>query len=206
MSGAQQAAIWGIDGAWAVWLLIWIALSRRVKAVARRESLALRAAHIGPMLLAAWLLTDTPSTGAWLNTALLPRAPWMVFVGLALVVAGLAFAVWARLVLAGNWSGTVTLKHGHELVRTGPYALARHPIYTGLLTAMLGNAVTIDAVRGVLAFLIITVAFLKKMRTEEAFMAQAFGAEYAAYRAEVPALVPKIGGHVPSPPNPPSRF
>ena len=192
MSG-QAAAIWCLDGGWCVWLLVWVALSRRVKRVARRESPVLRLAHLVPMTIAGGLmLFSTPDGGTWLERRLLPRAGWMAYAGCALVLAGLAFAIWARLVLAGNWSGTVTLKQDHELVATGPYAWARHPIYTGLLAAMLGTAIAIDQVRGVMALVIMTVAFLRKMRTEEEFMRQAFAERYREYQRRVAALIPGI--------------
>jgi protein-S-isoprenylcysteine O-methyltransferase Ste14 len=193
VSAGQIAAAWCIDGAWVLWLVIWVALSGRVKRVARRESLWLRAAHIGPMVLAVFLLLfSTPHGDTWLERHVLPRRDWMLNAGAMLVVSGLALAVWARLILAGNWSGTVTLKHGHELIQTGPYAWVRHPIYTGLLTAMLGNAIAIDEIRGVLALAVITAAFLKKLRTEEAFMRDAFGNQYAEYGSHTAALIPGL--------------
>ncbi len=193
MSPFQAACVWMIDGAWIVWLAIWLALARHVKQVARRETMAQRAAHIIPMGMAgALLFYASPSAHTWLEHPLWPRAAWMAPVGLAVVLAGLGFAIWARLVLAGNWSGTVTLKQGHELVQTGPYRFARHPIYTGLLTAMLGTAMAIDEVRGPLALLLTAAAFIRKMQTEEAFMLDAFGGRYAAYRARVAALIPGV--------------
>jgi protein-S-isoprenylcysteine O-methyltransferase Ste14 len=193
MSGLQQAAVVIIDAAWLIWLLIWVALSGRVKPVARHESLASRAAHILPLILAGALLVwRAPWQGSWLASPLWPRLPWMVWAGAVLVLAGLAFAVAARLVLAGNWSGTVTLKHNHELIRSGPYSLVRHPIYTGLLTAMLGNAIAIDEVRGLVAFAILTLSFVRKLRTEEAFMAQAFGETYADYSKRTARLIPGV--------------
>jgi protein-S-isoprenylcysteine O-methyltransferase Ste14 len=193
MSAGQIAAAWCIDGAWVLWLAIWVALCGQVKRVARREGLWLRVAHIGPMVLAAFLLLfSTPHGSTWLERPLLPRRDWMLDAGALLVVSGLALAVWARLILSGNWSGTVTLKHGHELIRTGPYAWVRHPIYTGLLTAMLGNAIAIDEIRGVLALTILAAAFLKKLRTEEAFMIEAFGGSYIHYRSVTAALIPGV--------------
>ena len=63
-----------------------------------------------------------------------------------MVAAGIAFAVWARHYLGRNWSGTVTVKQDHELIRSGPYRLVRHPIYTGLLLAILGTAVALRRV------------------------------------------------------------
>ena len=50
----------------------------------------------------------------------------------------------------------------------------------------------IDKWRAVAAFVIVTLSFLRKLRTEEAFMRAQFGAAYDAYRAEVPALVPRL--------------
>ncbi len=76
--------------------------------------------------------------------------PWL-WIGTALVAAGLGFAVAARAYLGRNWSGTVTLKQGHELIRTGPYRLVRHPIYTGMLLAFVGTAMARGRVRGLVA-------------------------------------------------------
>jgi len=191
MTAGQHGATLAIDGAWALWLAIWIVLSRRVKGVERQESLLSRASHIVPLIVAGFLLAfSTPDGATLVETPLVPRAWWMVHLGLAVVLAGLAFAVWARLILAGNWSGTVTLKRDHELIRRGPYALVRHPIYTGLITALLGTAIAIDEIRAALAVVIVTVSFVTKMRTEEAFMRAAFGGAYDDYRRSVPALVP----------------
>jgi protein-S-isoprenylcysteine O-methyltransferase Ste14 len=190
MPELQTQAIWFIYIAWVAWAATWMAMSRGAKAVVRRESRISRALHIAPMVLAAVLLGAGDYAGHLLAGPLLRRAGWMVVAGAVLVAAGLGFAVWARLVIGTNWSGTVTVKRAHVLIRTGPYALARHPIYTGLLTAFLGTAIAMDAWRGVLALALATLAFLRKMRTEEAFMVETFGYAYVAYRARTAALVP----------------
>ena len=192
MSDTQNAAVWFIDLAWVAWAVTWVALSRGVKPVARRESRVSRALHIAPLVVVAALLGAGGYSGHALADPLLPRAGWMTPAGAALVAAGLGFAVWARLVIGTNWSGTVTVKQAHALIQTGPYALARHPIYTGLLTAFLGTAIAIDAWRGVLALALASFAFLRKMRTEEAFMIETFGAAYTSYRARTAALVPFV--------------
>lgn len=214
MTEGQRAAVGFIDLAWIAWVVTWVVLARRVKPIVREESVLSRALHLVPLGIAALLLFGGPWTSPVLSSAVLHRGAWMVYAGAALVGLGLAFTVWARLVLAGNWSGTVTLKQSHELVRSGPYAMARHPIYTGLLTAMLGTAVAIDAWRGVLAFVIVWLSFLRKMRTEEAFLRSAFGAAYDEYARTTPALVPRgiwpfapherLGERKPSPPDPSS--
>ena len=110
--------------------------------------------------------------------------------GVALLAAGLAFAVWARVHLGRNWSGSVTVKAGHELIRTGPYGYVRHPIYTGLIAALLGTAITSGTVRAAVGFAIMVVAFLYKLRLEEAFMRETFPEEYPRYAAVVPRLIP----------------
>jgi len=109
-----------------------------------------------------------------------------------LTVIGLLFSVWARIHLGQNWSGMVTLKEGHKLIRTGPYAITRNPIYTGLLLAAVGTAIsktTGDAFIGVPFFLI---AFLIKIRREQKFMAAEFGEEFQQFMREVPSLVPFV--------------
>jgi protein-S-isoprenylcysteine O-methyltransferase Ste14 len=176
--------------AWVCWAAAWLVLSRGVKPAVRHESHLSRALHLVPLFAGGLLLAQQRGLG-WLEAPVVQRAAWMAPTGAALTAAGLIFAVWARLVLGGNWSGTVTVKRDHELIRTGPYALARHPIYTGMLTGLVGTALAIDAWRAVLAFAIVTLSFLRKLRTEEAFMRAEFGASYDAYRAEVPALVPR---------------
>jgi protein-S-isoprenylcysteine O-methyltransferase Ste14 len=112
------------------------------------------------------------------------------WIGVALVIAGLAFAIWARVHLGGNWSGTVTIKQGHELIRSGPYAYVRHPIYTGLITALLGTTLASGTVHAAIGLAIIAVSFVHKSRIEEGFMRETFPGAYQRYSAEVPALIP----------------
>ena len=177
---------------WLAWALYWAASAFATKRTRRRESPASRVVHVLPLLIGALLLGWRSVPWPWLALRLWPRAALPYFAGLALLYAGLAFAVWARLHLGRNWSGTVTVKEGHELIRSGPYAWVRHPIYTGLLTAVLGTALASGTVRAALAFVIVTAALLRKLRIEETFMEETFPAEYPAYRATVPALVPFI--------------
>jgi protein-S-isoprenylcysteine O-methyltransferase Ste14 len=118
--------------------------------------------------------------------------------GLLMVIAGLAFAIWARVHLGRNWSGTVTVKENHELIRSGPYAIVRHPIYTGLLLAILGTAIVVGEWRGLLAFCFLTIALVLKLRREERFMEESFPDTYPSYCAQVPALIPLFRGSQPS--------
>jgi protein-S-isoprenylcysteine O-methyltransferase Ste14 len=112
-------------------------------------------------------------------------------VGTLLVAAGLGLTAWARWCLGRNWSGIITLKQDHALVRTGPYRVIRHPIYTGLLLALIGTASAIGKWRGVLAVACALIGFLWKIRVEEERMRQTFP-EYEQYRKRTAALIPLV--------------
>jgi len=101
-------------------------------------------------------------------------------------------AVWARQHLGSNWSSAVTIKQGHELITTGPYALVRHPIYTGILTGFLGTAIALSQVRGVIGFVLIFLMLGAKLRMEEKWMHSQFGETYATYAQQTDALVPYL--------------
>ncbi len=181
---------WLFPALWIAWAFYWWLTSVDVKAAARREPFLSRVAHLGPMLVGAALLW-MPRTGvAALDARFLPATPWNFGAGAALTLAGLAFAVWARRHIGRNWSAIVTLKQDHELVTSGPYALVRHPIYTGLLAAYLGAAIALGQWRGLLGVAIVYLALLRKYRLEERWMRERFGLAYDAYRARVRALVP----------------
>jgi protein-S-isoprenylcysteine O-methyltransferase Ste14 len=181
-------------GMWLMWVAYWWIAARGAKQTERREPLGSRLAHILPLLLAAWLLWADTVPGALLNKRLFPWAPWE-FWGAALITAiGLLFTVWARVELGRNWSGTVTIKRGHELISSGPYALVRHPIYTGLLLAFIGSAAARGDWRGVLAVFVVWAALWRKLRFEERWMIERFGERYVAYRQRVPAIVPFAKG------------
>ena len=181
-----------IPSLWLLWLAGWIISALRTKRVVRAESIASRLSHLVPLGLGIALLVSRRFAGPWLATRLFPQTTLTFWSGAALVALGLAFAAWARVHLAGNWSGTVTLKQDHSLTRSGPYRLARHPIYTGLLTAILGSAIAEAERRGLAALALITLAFLRKITIEERFLIAQFGDAYARYRAEVPALIPTL--------------
>ena len=98
----------------------------------------------------------------------------------------------ARRWLGRNWSGTVTVKHDHELVTGGPYGIVRHPIYTGLLGGFIGSAIALGEWRGLVAVVLVLIAFMRKIRLEERWMQERFGDAYRRYRQRVPALVPGL--------------
>ena len=177
---------------WLSWAVYWWAASRDVKRTVRHESLSSRLAHIVPLAIAVLLLSVRRVPIAFLGERFLPLAEWPFWLGSLLTAGGLLFTVWARLHLGRNWSGTITIKEGHELVASGPYALVRHPIYTGLLLAFLGSALALGDWRGVLAFALAAGALWLKLQVEERWMRQEFGDVYRAYSQRVAALIPFV--------------
>jgi protein-S-isoprenylcysteine O-methyltransferase Ste14 len=175
---------------WLAWVIYWCVAAFGAKATRRQESVASRASHLVPMILGVALLLSPHVANGWLAARFLPRSIIWFWLGFILVALGMAFSVAARAWLGGNWSGTVTLKQDHELIRRGPYRWVRHPIYTGLLLALLGSVIALGEWRGVLGLALITISLLRKIAIEEAFLTQQFGDTYTRYRAEVPALIP----------------
>ncbi|HUN45891.1 MAG TPA: isoprenylcysteine carboxylmethyltransferase family protein [Stellaceae bacterium] len=175
---------------WLVWLAYWIIASFGVKETQRREPLGSRLSYVIP-LMAGGILMSIPlphPLSAPVVRWTLPLFP----LGVAFVVAGLCFAVWARRHLAGYWSGTVTLKEGHELIRSGPYGWVRHPIYSGVLLALAGTVLALDEWRGIVALALMAGSFWRKILIEESWLSSAFPEQYPRYRDEVAALVPGV--------------
>ncbi|WP_343790271.1 isoprenylcysteine carboxylmethyltransferase family protein [Dokdonella soli] len=179
-----------IRALWIAWGLYWLIAARGTKASTRVESSASRASHLVPLAIAALLLWLRTPPDCFLCGRILPATSTTYFSGVAVIAVGLAFSIWARVHLGRNWSGVVTLKENHELVRSGPYALVRHPIYTGLLLGFVGTAIARGEWRGVLAVAMAFVALWRKLRLEERWMIETFGDAYLRYRAEVAALIP----------------
>jgi protein-S-isoprenylcysteine O-methyltransferase Ste14 len=181
-----------IYGMWLALGVLWFGGAVTAKRKNRVESTASRIAHIAVMALAFSLLFKPEMGFGPLGTRFIPEGPPASYTGLALTIAGVLLAAFARLCLGGNWSAVVAIKDDHQLVRSGPYAFVRHPIYTGLLLGMLGTAIAFGEWRGLAGFLLAIAAFRQKARLEEQFLIQQFGSEYERYRTSVKALIPFI--------------
>ncbi len=169
----------------------------RVKAADTKANQRLEPAASGILraltfLIAIALLSIPRIPLPWLYVQVWPQGYWPFWLGAAVTVAGLLFAIWAREHLGRNWSSSVTIKQGHELITTGPYAVVRHPIYTGILAGFLGMAIAISQVRGFIVFILIFVVFWFKFRMEEEWMRSQFGETYATYARKTAALVPYV--------------
>lgn len=116
---------------------------------------------------------------------------WRGGIGLALLAAGLGFAVWARLCLGRNWGTPMTQKDDPELVTSGPYRYVRHPIYSGILVAGIGTAVALSWV-WIVAVGFAGVYFVYSATVEERFMAHKFPDAYPVYKRATKMLLPFV--------------
>lgn len=177
---------------WLVLLIVWALSAFTVKPAAVKQSSVARFWYLAILILGAYLIFARHVDAPMLNAILVRVNIAVAFAGFLIVCLGIAFAIWARLVLGGNWSGAVTIKEGHTLVQRGPYRIVRHPIYTGLLVALFGTALQYGYLRSLAGVLLCGFGFWLKSLFEEQFMAQRFGQQYLVYRRHVRALIPFI--------------
>ena len=184
---------------WGVWLLSWFVAAfwanRTVNAPGFAQQVRYRVFEIGGFFLLLFYAgrpgpNGVPATRFMPLWTLPMDARWAM---VALAAAGFAFCWWARIHLGRLWSGTVTRKEDHHVVDTGPYAIVRHPIYTGILIAALATVLERGTVPTLAGFALLIVAFVMKGRVEENFLRAELGAEaYDAYARKTAMLVPFV--------------
>jgi len=144
-------------------------------------------------VLLGWFILFSPGIRLGiLGGRLVPFGPAAAYTGLALTVMGLGFALWARFTIGRNWSALITVQKDHQVVQRGPYAIVRHPIYSGFIVATVGAAIARGDVAALVATTLVVFCWAYKARLEESFMIEKFGAEYEKYRRDVKGLIPGI--------------
>jgi protein-S-isoprenylcysteine O-methyltransferase Ste14 len=181
--------LWVSAALWIAFMVYWGGQAAKSSPIMSAESAHSRALHQNLLNLSLLLLfLRLPGLGwRWLPA-------WGVFIAAGLALHGISFAlaVWARRHLGRQWSGAIAVKVDHELVRTGPYRLIRHPIYTAMLGMSLGTAIVSGELHALLGFAIMAFAYARKIPLEERSLGEAFGPAYEQYRAQSRALVPGI--------------
>jgi len=178
--------------AWIAALIVWLIGSMTTKATVRSQSGTSRLLELAPILIGVLILRGNRFLLRSLSARFVPATPLWQDIGVALTVAGVAFAIWSRFYLGRNWSAKVTVKEEHELIRTGPYSVVRHPIYSGFLLGILGTAVYSGQWNGLVALALILISWKIKTAREESFMESEFGEQYVQYRRDVKSLVPFV--------------
>jgi protein-S-isoprenylcysteine O-methyltransferase Ste14 len=178
-------------GSWLVLLLVWLPGYFTSKRASNAPNLPLQIPTSALLIVGFAFLLKPDMPG--LNIPLTPQTPLLGAIGVALDLVGVAFAIWARLVLGRNWSGLVMrVKEGHELVQSGPYAIVRHPIYAGLLLAIVGTALTLGTLASYIGLAAGAVALIIRVHLEEKLMNQEFRKTHEAYRRRTKKLVPFV--------------
>jgi protein-S-isoprenylcysteine O-methyltransferase Ste14 len=177
---------------WLAYAVYWRAMAVDTKSDERSEVASSRLQRFAVMIIALVLLGFPRIKLSVLDRRFLTVSMWWFWIGAVVTASGLLFSVWARRYLGRNWSRAVTIKKDHELITDGPYSLVRHPIYTGLLTGLLGCALAGGEWRGLVALGLVFIVLLRKLRLEEQWMREQFGGTYENYSRQVRALVPHV--------------
>lgn len=174
---------------WSAFTIYWSAAAKTASPARSSEAPKSRRVH-RLLVNAALLLVALPVHEP--GRRFLPEVISIAWFGLDVQTAFAVFGIWARKHLASNWSGEITIKVDHELIRSGPYRFVRHPIYTGILGMFVGAAFVSGQWQAVLALVIVAFAYWRKIRLEEANLRKAFGPACDAYRRETASLIPRL--------------
>lgn len=176
---------------WYVFGAYWLITALRVRRTKLEEKSADRLVTLGVMVVGFVLLFYRWPPFRVFDLRFVPAEPRIAYAGVVVTSFGVALSVWARYCLGEYWSARVTLKEGHQLIRSGPYRYVRHPIYTGLFLGALGRALTVGELRSALAVVILLAAHSRKAAREEGILGEEFGEEYASYRRSTGFLFPR---------------
>ena len=180
------AVLWILLGLYVAFAIL------RIRDTKQRQSLFTRLPHIAAMIITFILLLERKIHLGVLEKRFLVDSKSWVWIGIGLTACGVGIAMWARSHLGANWSATITIRSSHSLVRTGPYARTRHPIYSGLLLAIAGTALAQGEWRGLLALTIALIAWSIKARKEESWLRDEFGGQFDDYRQSAGFLLPRL--------------
>ena len=173
-----------VAGAWAVWWTYWLLAATHAKRDVNR-----RAPHLGARLIVAAAVVILVRSNFLHARDAVASPPALIGIGLLLLAAGLALAVWARVHLGRNWGMPMSEKADAELVTTGPYRHVRHPIYSGVILALVGSAAALG-VAWLIVAAVLAGYFVYSATVEERTMARRFPATYPAYQRTTKMLVP----------------
>ena len=181
-----------LEYVWAAFGLYWIAVARGGKATQTGESPFYRIMRLAILVITFTLLFWERTAIGFLARRFMPQLPVVAYAGFLATLAGLTTALWARIHLGQYWSDKVVLKVDHQLIRTGPYAYMRHPIYSGVLFSVAGTALVLGEWRGLLAFLILLTNYWVKAEREERILSARFGQEFSDHQQRAGFLFPRF--------------
>ena len=177
---------------WFVLFIYWGINAQKVKSAVQKQSRFSRYLYLF-LFFSGWFIIYSPYCAVGiLGYQLIPASAASGIAGVIISACGVAFAIWARKTLGANWSGDVTLKKEHELIQSGPYQFVRHPIYTSFEIGLLGVAITVGQLKGLVGLSLVFACHYYKSAMEEKIMYQQFGDRYDDYAKRVKRLVPFV--------------
>jgi len=156
-----------LKAVWTAIFVLWAISSIMSKPIVRTQDDWRGRAALWVVMLGWFLLFNNGFNLGPLDARLIPDTPAIAYTGFSIAIVGLAFAVWARVYIGRDWSAAVTLQEGHKIVRTGPYAIVRHPIYSGFMLASLGTAIALGPIAGFVGTALVMGAWGYKSCMEE---------------------------------------
>ena len=181
-----------VTSLWLIFCLYWAVSALRVKRRQQMEAAGRRFGTVAILAVAAFLLFARRVYLGILSQRFIPQTQTIQAISIVLVACGVAIAIWARRHIGEYWSSRVALKEDHQLVQSGPYARVRHPIYSGMLLAMIGTGLFVGEWRAVIGVLLVFSAHWQKARREERLLANQFGTAYQEYCGRTGSLIPRL--------------
>jgi len=177
---------------WSAFGIYWIVAGVKGKSAQTHEPHWYRFLRLSILAVVFLLLFWNRAAVGFLGARFLPEVALVEYLGFALTLIGLTLALWARIHLGQYWSDKVVLKFDHQLVRTGPYAYMRHPIYSGVLLGVLGTALVLGQWRGLLAFIILLINYSIKAKKEEQILSGRFSDQFREHQNLAGFLLPRF--------------
>jgi protein-S-isoprenylcysteine O-methyltransferase Ste14 len=177
---------------WLFFAFYWLVTSMNVNKMRKREPWGQRLAFLLVFVACCILVMYAGEHFGILDRRFVPARPWIAWLGIALEAAGIAFAIWARNHIGKYWSASVSLREGHELIRSGPYARIRHPIYSGMLLAAAGITIWSGRWGALIVLGFALFAVVVKAKKEEALLAGEFGPAFDEHRHRTGFLLPRL--------------
>lgn len=177
---------------WVIFCFYWVVSALRVKRTQQMEAAGRRFGTVAILVVAAFLIFARRVNLGILSRRFIPQSEAIKAASIILVAVGVAIAIWARRHIGEYWSSRVALKEDHHLIQSGPYARVRHPIYSGMLLAMIGTGLFVGEWRAIIGVLLVFAAHWQKARREEKLLATQFGPTYQEYCGRTGSLIPRL--------------
>jgi protein-S-isoprenylcysteine O-methyltransferase Ste14 len=181
-----------ISVSWAVFWIYWSFAAHRRRPSKRKAAHTFTVLNTGLLYLGFLLVLLGHSVPGSLGLLVVPQTIPIDVMGTAFAIAGVAFAIWSRQSLRNNWSGVAAIAEDQQFIQSGPYAIVRHPIYAGMLLALLGTTLVSSTLGSLLGFVLAILSLWQKACIEEQFLMVEFGEQYAKYQHEVKFLIPFV--------------